>query len=165
MEYNKRIANIRARYSESRILEAADHLYFERAKEASMRVSLLAPGDAKQYLLRSLECQVCELDYEVFGVIYLNNQHKVLGKEVLATGTIDGAAVYPREVVKSCLKAGSCDVVLFHNHPSGIAEPSQSDRAITDRLKNALDTVDIRILDHIVIGSGKHVSFAERGWI
>ena len=83
----------------------------------------------------------------------------------LFRGTIDGAAVYPREVVKQALEQGAAAVILAHNHPSGIAEPSQADRAITDRLQQALGLVDIRVLDHLVVGDGYAVSFAERGWL
>ena len=80
-------------------------------------------------------------------------------------GTIDGASVYPREVVKAALRRNAAAVILAHNHPSGVAEPSQADRAITRRLTDALGLVDIRVLDHIVVGAGNTVSFAERAWI
>ena len=85
--------------------------------------------------------------------------------EELFRGTIDGASVYPREVVKTALQHNAAAVILAHNHPSGIAEPSQADRHLTNRLRDALALVDIRVLDHVVIGQGEPVSFAERGWL
>ncbi len=101
--------------------------------------------------------------YEVFSCIFLNNQHHVVKVEELFTGTIDGAAVYPREVVKRCLYHNAAAVIFAHNHPSGVAEPSQADIAITNKLKTALETIDVKVLDHFVIGYPDVVSFAERG--
>lgn len=100
---------------------------------------------------------------EVFACLYLDNQHRVVTFEELFAGTIDGAAVYPREVVQRCLAHNAAAVILAHNHPSGVAEPSQADRAITRRLIEALHTVDVRVLDHVVVGAAETVSFAERG--
>lgn len=102
---------------------------------------------------------------EIFMAVFLDNRHRVIISEQLAKGTIDGAAVYPREVVKAALKHNAAAVIFAHNHPSGVAEPSSADQTITARLKAALKTVDIRVLDHIVIGHGKPVSFAARGMI
>lgn len=99
---------------------------------------------------------------EIFSCLFLNNQHQVIKLEELFKGTIDGAAVYPREVVKRCLYHNAAAVILAHNHPSGIAEPSQADIAITRKLKAALQTIDVRVLDHLVIGNTEVVSFAER---
>ncbi len=99
---------------------------------------------------------------EIFSCLFLNNQHQVIKLEELFKGTIDGAAVYPREVVKRCLYHNAAAVILAHNHPSGIAEPSQADIAITKKLKAALQTIDVRVLDHLVIGNTEVVSFAER---
>jgi len=101
----------------------------------------------------------------VFGCLWLNNRHNVIRVNPLFRGTIDAAAVYPREVVKEALQVNAASVIFYHNHPSGDPEPSSADRALTDRLKTALATVDIRVLDHIVIGGNKTVSFAERGLI
>ncbi|MGB5209269.1 MAG: JAB domain-containing protein, partial [Gammaproteobacteria bacterium] len=92
-----------------------------------------------------------------------DNRNRLIGLEELFRGTIDGASVYPREVVRQALAHNAAAVILAHNHPSGVAEPSQADEAITRRLKNALALVDIRVLDHLVIGDGEAVSFAERG--
>jgi len=100
---------------------------------------------------------------EIFSCLFLNNQHHVVKLEELFRGTIDGAAVYPREVVKRCLHHNAAAVILAHNHPSGIAEPSQADIAITNKLRIALEAIDVRVLDHLVIGNSLVVSFAERG--
>ena len=100
---------------------------------------------------------------EIFSCLFLNNQHHVVKLEELFRGTIDGAAVYPREVVKRCLHHNAAAVILAHNHPSGVAEPSQADIAITNKLRIALQTIDVRVLDHLVIGNSVVVSFAERG--
>ncbi|MGB0502611.1 MAG: RadC family protein, partial [Thalassolituus sp.] len=100
-----------------------------------------------------------------FACLFLDNQNRVIRYEELFRGTIDSAAVYPREVVKQALALGAAAIILAHNHPSGIAEPSQSDRAITERLQQALSVMDIRVLDHLVVGDGYCVSFAERGWL
>lgn len=102
---------------------------------------------------------------EVFSCLFLNNQHHVVKLEELFQGTIDGAAVYPREVVRRCLYHNAAAVILAHNHPSGVAEPSQADIAITKKLKAALATIEVRVLDHLVIGNSMVVSFAERGLI
>jgi DNA repair protein RadC len=96
-------------------------------------------------------------------VLFLDNRHRVIAVEDMFRGTIDGASVHPREVVKAALTHNAAAVILAHNHPSGIAEPSQSDELITRRLKDALSLVEIRVLDHLVIGAGTTESFAERG--
>ena len=95
--------------------------------------------------------------------MYLDNRNRVTGFEELFRGTLDGASVHPREVVKHALSRNAAAVILAHNHPSGVAEPSQADEIITQRLKDALGLVDIRVLDHIVVGDGSCESFAERG--
>lgn len=110
-----------------------------------------------------LRARLGKYEHEVFACLYLDNQHRVVNLEELFSGTIDGAAVYPREVVKRCLYNNAAAVIFAHNHPSGIAEPSQADVAITQRLKIALNTIDVRVLDHIIVGSKDVVSFAERG--
>ncbi len=100
---------------------------------------------------------------EVFGCMFLDNQHRLIRYEELFFGTIDGASVHPREVVKRALETNSAAVIFAHNHPSGIAEPSQADQRITDRLKSALLLVDVRVLDHMIVGEAEVMSFAERG--
>jgi len=100
---------------------------------------------------------------EVFACLYLDNQHRLIRYEELFFGTIDGASVHPREVVKRVLFHNSAAVIFAHNHPSGVAEPSQADKRITDRLKSALLLVDVRVLDHLIVGDEQVTSFAKRG--
>ena len=131
---------------------------FESLKE---RHSLSTPTAAAEYL----RMHFLGKDHETFTILFLDSQHRVLSVEELFRGTIDGASVYPREVVKAALRHNAAAVILAHNHPSGIAEPSAADRALTDRLRQALAVVDIRSLDHLVVGGSAVVSFAERGWL
>ncbi|HBC7363771.1 MULTISPECIES: RadC family protein [Enterobacterales] len=112
-----------------------------------------------------LRLQLARQEREVFMVLYLDNQHRLLESETLFAGSVNHVQVHPREVVKSALRFNAAAVVLAHNHPSGNPEPSQCDRNITGRLKEALAVVDVNTLDHLVIGSEGIVSFAERGWI
>ena len=112
-----------------------------------------------------LRLKLCGLEREVFIVLYLDNQHNLIAHETLFSGTINSVSVHPREVVKAALKHNAAAVTLAHNHPSGVAEPSQSDRRITEKLQQALALVDVRVLDHFVTGSHDIVSFAERGWL
>jgi DNA repair protein RadC len=114
---------------------------------------------------RYLKSRLGAYPYEVFACLFLDNRHRVIAFEELFRGTIDGASVHPREVVRHCLAHNAAAVILAHNHPSGVAEPSAADRAITLRLRDALALVDVRILDHFVIGSGDPTSLARRGWI
>ncbi|MGB1091743.1 MAG: RadC family protein [Oceanobacter sp.] len=123
--------------------------------------ALTSPDLTRQYLVSRIR----DLPHEVFVCLFLDNQNRVMKYKELFRGTIDGAAVYPREVVKQALAENAAAVIFAHNHPSGVAEPSQADRHITRRLTDALSLVDIRVLDHLVIGNGELVSFAERGWI
>ncbi|MCB5225230.1 DNA repair protein RadC [Alishewanella sp. 16-MA] len=102
---------------------------------------------------------------EIFMVLYLDNQHRMICAEPLFQGTIDASPVYPRIVVQHALRHNAAAVILAHNHPSGVAEPSRADRAITERLTQAMALVDIRVLDHFVVGDAEVVSFAERGWL
>lgn len=120
---------------------------------------LTSPELVRQYLSAQLRHQ----PREVFAMLLLDNQHRLLAYEELFFGTIDGASVYPREVVKLALAKNAAAVILAHNHPSGIAEPSQADRRITERLQAALELVEIRVLDHMVVGDSEVISFAERG--
>ncbi len=103
--------------------------------------------------------------YEVFACLLLDNRHRVINFEELFRGTIDGASVHPREVVKHALRHNAAAVIFAHNHPSGVAEASHADRAITRRLKDALSLVDIRVLDHVIVGDGDTTSLAEQGLI
>ena len=117
-----------------------------------------APEEAKSFVAMKLG----HLEHEVFAVLFLDNRHRVLGFEQLFRGTIDGASVHPREVVKRTLELNAAAVIFAHNHPSGAAEPSRADLRITERLKDALGLIDVRVLDHFVVGD-EVVSFAEWG--
>jgi len=115
-----------------------------------------------QKTIEFLKLQFGIVEHEQFGVLFLDNKHKVISFDFMFNGTIDGASVYPREVVKRALEHNAAAVIFTHNHPSGDPEPSQSDKGITDQLKTALQTIDIRVLDHIIIGESSF-SFAENG--
>ncbi len=121
--------------------------------------SLASPRITRDFLSARLR----DLEHEVFCCLYLDKRHRLIQFEELFRGTIDGASVHPREVVKLALQRNSAAVIIAHNHPSGVAEPSHADELITQRVKEALALVDIRLLDHIIIGDGAAVSFAERG--
>ena len=123
------------------------------------QATLASPADSTAYLSALLR----DRPHEVFGCLYLDNRHRVLAFAELFRGTIDGASVHPREVVKEALAANAAAVILVHNHPSGVAEPSQADLALTRRLREALALVEIRVLDHLVVGDGETVSLASRG--
>lgn len=112
-----------------------------------------------------LTAQLKHFQHEVFAALFLDNRHQVIKFEQLFTGTLDGASVHPREVVKKALQLNAAAIIFAHNHPSGSQTPSQADRQITERLKQALSLVDIRLLDHFIIGDDKAWSFAEHGLI
>ena len=114
---------------------------------------------------RCLQTLLLDYPYEVFGTLLLDTQHRLIAFDELFRGTIDAASVYPREVIKHSLEHNAAAVILVHNHPSGDPEPSDADRRITQRLKEALGLVDIRVLDHVVVGFDGYTSFAERGWL
>jgi len=121
--------------------------------------TLSDPETTRRYLAARLR----DHPYEVFACLFLDNRHRIIAFDELFTGTINGASVHPREVVRQALQHNAAAVILAHNHPSGVAEPSQADRQLTTRLRDALGLVDVRVLDHFVIGDGETVSFAERG--
>ncbi len=121
--------------------------------------TLLSPEDTRDYLMT----QLSGYPNEVFACLFLDNRHRVIVYEELFHGTIDGASVHPREVVRRALKHNAAALILAHNHPSGVAEPSQADSHITRLLKKALELVDVRVLDHFIIGDGESTSLAERG--
>jgi DNA repair protein RadC len=130
--------------------------------------SSLKHGDAftdADNTMRYIKQRLRAYPHEVFACLYLDNQHRFLSFDELFRGTIDGASVYPREVVKAALKHNAAAIILAHNHPSGVAEPSQADIHITKRIKSALDLVDIRVLDHIIVGDAEVTSLAQRGCI
>lgn len=123
--------------------------------------AIRSPTDTETFL----QAKMRHLGHELFCCLYLDNRHRVLRFDEMFRGTIDGTSVYPREVVKEALRVNAAAVILAHNHPSGVAEPSQADERITRRLKSALELVDIRLLDHLIIGDGKATSLAARGLI
>lgn len=132
------------------------------AQYATTPILLSSPNMVKNYLVSWLQGH----DHEIFGVLFLNTQNCLIEAIPMFTGTVDSCAVYCREVVKQALKLNAAAVIFTHNHPSGNPEPSAADRAITDRLKSSLALIDVRVLDHIVVGSGgETTSLAERGWL
>ena len=121
--------------------------------------ALSSPQAVRDFLRLKLQ----DRPHEVFGVVFLDAQNRVLAVEELFRGTLTQTSVYPREVVKRALARNAAAVIFAHNHPSGIAEPSRSDEALTSTLRQALGLVDVKVLDHFVIGAGSAMSFAERG--
>jgi DNA repair protein RadC len=120
---------------------------------------LSSPQRSRDYLMTRL----AEREHEVFTVIHLDNRHRLIACQDLFRGTIDGASVHPREVVKEALRHNAAALILAHNHPSFVAEPSRADELVTRRLREALQLVDIRVLDHLIVAGGETLSFAERG--
>ena len=123
--------------------------------------ALESPQAVRDYLKARLRHE----PHEVFGCLFLDAKHRVLAFEILFQGSIDGASVYPRQVVKRALAHNAAAAILTHNHPSGVAEPSQADRVLTQRLKDALALVEVRVLDHFIVGDGEPLSMAEHGWM
>ncbi len=139
------------------VLEMARRYLFESVHRGD---ALTSPDATRQFLSERMR----DYTHEVFAALFLDQRHRVICFEELFNGTIDGASVYPREVVKKALQHNSAAIIFAHNHPSGVAEPSGSDISITKRLKEALALIDVRVLDHFVVGE-EVVSFAERGLI
>jgi DNA repair protein RadC len=137
------------------VAAARDHM----SRRVRRGTQLTSPKATCDYLSLKLG----SLEREVFAVIFLDKRHRLISYQEMFQGTIDGASVHPREVVKEALKQNAAAVILAHPHPSGVAEPSQADEFITQRLKDALSLVDIRVLDHIIVAGGETVSFSERG--
>lgn len=121
--------------------------------------TLSNPDETRDFL----RLRLAEYRNEVFGCLFLDNRHRIIAVRELFQGTIDGASVHPRVVVQHAMEVNAAAMVFFHNHPSGVAEPSRADEMLTRRLKEALALVDVRILDHFVVSAGDSVSFAERG--
>ena len=141
-------------------LQAAQELARRQALQViSSSDALSSPADTRRFLQYHLGGH----SREVFSCLFLDSQHRVLRCEDLFLGTLDGAAVYPREVAVRALQYSAAAVIFAHNHPSGVAEPSSADRRITERLCAALALLDIRVLDHVIIGRGRAFSFAEEG--
>ncbi|MBV8469123.1 MAG: DNA repair protein RadC [Burkholderiaceae bacterium] len=119
--------------------------------------------DAPEAVGQYLQLHLAPLGYEVFATLFLDTHHRLIAMEELFRGSLTQTSVYPREIVKRALMLGAAAVILAHNHPSGVAEPSRADELLTQALKTALDLVDVRVLDHIIVGCGACVSLAERG--
>jgi DNA repair protein RadC len=128
-------------------------------QEVAAGPALESPAATRNFLVAQLR----DRPYEMFCCLFLDNRHRLMSFEELFRGTIDGASVHPREVVRQALYRNAAAVILAHNHPSGVAEPSQADELITLRLRDALALVDIRVLDHLIVGDNRCVSLAERG--
>lgn len=140
------------------VLEMARRHLAERLRRDSVLESPLVVRDYLKAMLRH------EL-HEVFGCLFLDSKYRVLAFEALFRGSIDTTSVHPRQVVKRALAHNAAALILCHNHPSGIAEPSQADRALTKLLQKALDLIDVKVLDHFIIGEGDPLSMAEYGWM
>lgn len=123
--------------------------------------AMKSPAEAGAYCCAYL----AGLESEAFAVAFLDNHHRIIATETMFRGTIDQAAVYPREIVKAAMRHNAAAVFLMHNHPSGVVEPSNADRHLTQQIKQALSLVEVCTLDHFVVSGGRHVSMAERGWV
>ncbi|CAM3078154.1 DNA repair protein RadC [Pseudomonas sp. WS 5532] len=144
---------------ENQLIDEAQHILDRRL--FARGPILTSPDTVASYL----KLQLAQQEHEVFGVIFLDARHRVLAFEVLFHGSIDGASVYPRQVVKRSLAHNAAAAILVHNHPSGCTEPSQADRVLTARLKEALALIEVRVLDHFIVGEGRPLSLAEYGWL
>ncbi|HGY3718347.1 DNA repair protein RadC [Citrobacter sp. Res13-Sevr-PEB04-36] len=148
-----------AKYTQLKgIAELAKRYYNVRVMEER---SLLSPEMTREFL----QSQLSQEEREIFLVIFLDAQHRVIKHSTLFSGTLSHVEVHPREIVREAIKMNASAVILAHNHPSGCAEPSKADKLITERVVKCCQFMDVRVLDHLVIGRGEYVSFAERGWI
>lgn len=148
-----------AKYAE---LQAALELGHRHLASTLERHDVMSSPEATR---RFLSQRLRGLRREVFAVLFLDSQHRLIAFEELFQGTLDSCSVHPRQVVERALTLNAAALILAHNHPSGVAEPSAADRHITERLRQALDLVEVRVLDHFVVGEGRAASFAERGWL
>lgn len=163
---DQEIVSLRVRDSRGRYRPASSQQILAAARQTidqqyARGATMASPQAVREYL----QVKLSGFPYEVFAMLALDSQHRLIDYVELFRGTIDSASVYPREVVKELLARNAATVILAHSHPSGSPEPSAADRALTQRLKDALALVDIRVLDHIVVGGNQTVSFAERGMI
>ena len=159
-------ASLMVRDAQGRYLLATTDQILEAARQAiehkmQRGASFTSPAAVKEYLCAKL----AGYEHEVFAVLFLDSQHRLIEYTEMFRGTIDSASVYPRELVKEALRLNAAAVIVSHNHPSGNPEPSAADRALTQRLKESLALVDVRTLDHIVVTGSSTTSFAERGLI
>ena len=160
---NLMIRSLSGRYrraAKSEVLEVAAQ-YLAAALQRSVGQPMTSPSAVERFLAQALSPR----DAEVFCILFLDNRHRLIQFDELFRGTIDGSSVHPREVVRRTLELNAAALVLAHNHPSGVAEPSQADELITRRLADALALVDVRVLDHMIVGGSGVTSFAQRGLI
>lgn len=148
-----------AKYTQLNAIAELARRYY--SSQGVSELSLLNPGKVREYI----QSQIMTEEREVFLVLFLNNQHQAIKCERLFAGTLGHVEVHPREIVREAMKCNAAAIILAHNHPSGKAEPSKADRAITERIVKVCLFMEIQVLDHLVIGHGEYVSFAERGWI
>ncbi|HFH2979931.1 RadC family protein [Pseudomonas aeruginosa] len=151
----------RGRYrpaSADQILDAARRVIDQKMQRGT---EFSSPATVKEYLRTKL----AGFEHEVFAILFLDTRHRLIEYVEMFRGTIDQASVFPREVVKEALQHNAAAVILAHNHPSGNPEPSAADRALTQRLKEALTLVEVRTLDHIIVAGDQTTAFAERGWL
>lgn len=151
-----RLPRSRTAIAEADVLTAAEEILRLRLERLG---TIVRPADAIDFF----RTRIGHLQHEEFHILWLDNRHRVLGTDRMFNGTLGGTAVYPREVVRRALQINAAAAVIAHNHPSGVAEPSDSDRRITVELREALSLVDVRVLDHLVVGAGASVSMTERG--
>ncbi|YCC51366.1 RadC family protein [Pseudomonas aeruginosa] len=159
-------SSLMVRDAQGRYLLATAEQILEAARQAIERkmqrgTSFTSPAAVKEYL----RAKLAGFEHEVFAVLFMDTQHRLIEYAEMFRGTIDGASVYPRELVKEALRLNAAAVIISHNHPSGNPEPSGADRALTQRLKEALELVDVRVLDHVIVAGTDTTSFAECGLI
>ncbi len=157
MQSKKSLYEFEHPVSDEQILEAAAYII---AQKQFRHGALTCPKDSEEFLRHKLAL----IEHEVFAVLFLDSQNRILEYKELFRGTINAASVYPREVVKEVLERNAASVILAHNHPSGVSTPSQADKLITTKLQQALNLIDVSIVDHIIIGETSY-SFAEHGLI
>lgn len=155
------VQEVDGHYRPARPEEVLSHARRVLAKRVRRGASMSSPESVKAYL----QVEIGTLEHEVFCVLFLDAQHKVIALKQMFRGTVTQTSVYPREVVKEALALNAAAVILAHNHPSGSVEPSRADEFLTQTLRSALALVDVRVLDHLVVGAGDISSFAERGLI
>ncbi|EOU9538354.1 DNA repair protein RadC [Cronobacter dublinensis] len=148
-----------AKYAQLKAIGELARRYY--GSQSTQDTALLSPTITREFLQSQLSAQ----EREVFLVIFLDNQNRVIRQNTLFTGTLSHVEVHPREIVREAVRLNAAGIILAHNHPSGHAEPSRADKLVTERIVKSCQLVDIRVLDHLVIGRGEYVSFAERGWI
>lgn len=157
-------SSLMVRDAQGRYLLATADQILEAARQAienkmQRGASFTSPATVKKYL----RAKLAGFEHEVFAILFLDTQHRLIDYVEMFRGTIDAAEVHPREVVKEALRLNAAAVIVSHNHPSGNPEPSAADRALTARLKQALGLVDVRVLDHVIVAGSDTTSFAERG--